>query len=32
MHFGPKLTYLESFIGRIPEKAKTIKMSINSYD
>jgi hypothetical protein len=29
MHFGPNLTYLESFKGRVPEKAK---MSKNLYN
>jgi hypothetical protein len=29
MHFGPNLTYLESYKGRVPEKAKMRK---NLYD
>jgi hypothetical protein len=29
MNFGSILTYLETFKNRVPEKAKTIKMSKN---
>ena len=28
MNFGPVLTTFEPFIGRVPEKAKSIKMSM----
>jgi hypothetical protein len=31
MHFGQILTYLEPFKGRVPEKAKNVKMTSNSY-
>jgi hypothetical protein len=32
MNFRPILTYLETFKGQVPEKAKLIKMSKNLYD
>ena len=28
MHFGPILTFLELFIGWVPEKSKSIRMNI----
>jgi hypothetical protein len=31
MHFGQILTYLEPFKGQVPEKAKNVKMTSNSY-
>jgi hypothetical protein len=31
MHFGQILTYLDRFKGQIPEKAKHVKMTPNSY-
>ena len=31
MHFEPILTVLEPFIGRVPEKAKKIKMDPNFF-